>query len=170
MEVVGGIASIAGAVGILGLVGQSIDGILKIKKHFHGLHAAPRTASNFLSDLDSLKGTLVAIKELIEKVPEEWLVGDEAGNVNVLASQSEKCRDDIKLWEKDAAKLNTKSSKALDAFFKKLRVVADAGNFSEFHRKVASHQQGIQISLDILGRYVGLSGRFVQYRVQINTA
>jgi hypothetical protein len=32
MEVVGGIASVGGTFAILGLVGQSIDGILKLKK------------------------------------------------------------------------------------------------------------------------------------------
>jgi hypothetical protein len=152
MEVIGGIASVAGAVGILAIVGQSIDGILKLKKLFDGIHAAPKTVSNFMRELDSLQGILVAIKELIERIPKEWLMGDEAISVDVLASQVEKCRDDIKVWENDAAKLNVKSSRALDAFFQKLRVVGDASAFSEFHRKVASHQQGIQLSLDILGR------------------
>lgn len=156
MEVVGGIASVAGAVGILAIVGQSIDGILKLKRFFHEIQAAPKTVSNFLGDLESLQGTLVAIRGLIEKIPEEWLVDDKEITVDVLASQAEKCRDDIKVWENDAARLNVRSGKALEAFFKKLRVAGDASTFSEFHRKVASHQQGIQISLDVLGRSVFL--------------
>jgi hypothetical protein len=95
--------------------------------------------------LDSLNGTLVSIQELIEK---------DAISVDVLASQVEKCRADIKIWERDAVKLNTKSSRSVEVFFKKLRVAGEGSTFNEFHRKVTSHQQGIQLSLDIPGRYI----------------
>lgn len=154
MEVVGGIASVAGTVAILGLIGQSVDGILKLKKLVSLIRDADRAVEIFVTDLDSLSGTLASIRELIEKIPDEWLIGEDAISVDVLASQVEKCRDDIKVWEKDAAKLNTKSSRSIDTFFKKLRVASEGCSFNEFHRKVASHQQGIQISLDILGRYM----------------
>lgn len=156
MEVVGGIASIAGTVGILGLVGQSIDGILKLKKLVGMVRDANTAVKNFTSDLDSLNDTLLSIAELVGRIPDEWLTGEGAINVNILTSQVEKCREDIKLWEKDAAKLNTTSLTSIDAFLKRLRVASEGTAFNEFHRKVANHQQGIQISLDILGRYITL--------------
>ena len=135
MEVVSGIASVAGTVAILGLVGQSVDGVLKLKKIVGLIRDADRAVKNFVGDLDSLNGTLVSIKELIEKIPDEWLAGEDAVSVDVLASQMEKCRDDIKVWEKDAAKLNTNHRNPSTPFLRSFELLVKEARSTSFIEK-----------------------------------
>lgn len=149
MEVVAGVSSVAS---LLGIVGQSIDGILKLRRFVYRISTASKTLSGFLQDIDSLKRTLTAVSDLIRQTPEEWLADVEETNFISLVLQVDKCQDDIRQWVEDSAKLDPNSSRSVKAIFKKLRIAGDPGTFSEFHRKVANHQQGIQLSLGILGR------------------
>lgn len=62
MEVVAGVSSVAS---LLGIVGQSIDGILKLRRFVYRISTASKTLSGFLQDIDSLKRTLTAVSDLI---------------------------------------------------------------------------------------------------------
>lgn len=153
MEIVASVAGVAGVVGILGLVGQAVHGVLKLKEFMHGVSAASETVKSFLEAIDSLETTLTAISDLIEYVPEEWLVGTETQNTNRLALQIEKCRADIDEWVEEMPVHRASSSKGMKPLFKKILIASDDDVYSKFHQKVARHLQGMQMSLDVLGWY-----------------
>jgi len=149
MEAVG---AVAGVVSIVGIIGQSIDGILKLRKLVHGISNASETVRNFMEGLETLKHALMTVRELAATFREEQSLPDVPTHIETLRQQAEKCHDDIGRWIKHAEKLNTNSMRSTNVFFKKLHIASDANEFSEFHRKVASHQQGFQFTLGILGR------------------
>ncbi|KAL9064400.1 MAG: hypothetical protein Q9161_008912 [Pseudevernia consocians] len=151
MEIVAGVASVGGVVGILGLVGHTVHGILKLKEFVHGISTASKTVESFVEAIDSLESTLTAISDLLKRAPEEWLVGAEARNTNILTSQVKKCQDDIDEWIMEIPKHHTDSSKAIKSFLKKLHVASHESTYSKFHQKVARHLQGMQMSLGVLG-------------------
>ena len=154
MEVVAGVAGVAGVVGILGLVGEAIHGILKLKEFAHGVSTASETVKGFLEAIDSLESALAASSDLLERVPEEWLVGTEAQNTGRLTSQIKKCQADVDEWVKEVPVHQNSPSKATKFFFKKLRVASNKSTYNDFHQKVARHLQGMQMSLDLLAWYI----------------
>lgn len=156
MEVVAGIAGVAGVVEILSLVGQAVHGILKLKEFAHRVSTASETVKSFLTALDSLEGALTAISDLLKRAPEKWLVGTEPQNTKRLTSQVESCRADVDEWVNEMPTYNPNSSRAIYSYIKKLRIASHEGTYSEFHRKVARHLQGMQMTLDILGWYARL--------------
>ena len=153
MEIVAGVASVGGVVGILGLVGHTVHGILKLKEFVYGISTASKTVESFVEAIDSLESTLTAISDLLKRAPEEWLVGAEARNTNILTSQVKKCQNDIDEWITEIPIHHTDSSKAIKSFLKKLHVASHESTYSKFHQKVARHQQGMQMSLGVLGWY-----------------
>ena len=91
MEVVAGVSGVAGKIG---LVGQSISGILKLKKLVRGISAAPKTLKIFLEELDFLEHDLIAIKHVIREVPKDTFVGT-VNDLDTLGLLAENCRHDI---------------------------------------------------------------------------
>ena len=151
MEVVAGVASVAGVVGLLNAVGHAIRGILELKKFAYSVSTASKTVKCFLEATESLEGTLTAISEFLKRAPEKWLFGAEAQNINRLASQVQRCRADIGQWVKDVPIQNVNFSKSTKAFFRKLRVASDEHAYSKFHQNVSLHCQRMQMSLNLLG-------------------
>ena len=152
MEVVAGIASVTSIVGLLGVVGHAIQGILELKKFAHSVSTASKTVESFLGAIECLKGALTAISDFLKRAPEEWLLGAEAQNVNSLALQVNKCRADIVEWVKEVPVHDANFSKSKKSFFRKLRVASDEHVYSKFHQNVSLHFQGMQMSLNLLGR------------------
>ena len=66
MEALGAASSIAG---LLGLVGQSINGIIKLRGFVKNVKAAPKTISTFLRDVDSFQQSLSQTQNLLEQLP-----------------------------------------------------------------------------------------------------
>ena len=157
MEVVAGVASVAGVVGILDVVGHAVQGIVKLKGFIHDVSTASETVKSFLDAIENLERSLTAISDLLKRAPEEWLVGAEARNTSVLASQLEKCRADIDVLVKEVPIHNANSLTAPRSFFQKLLVASHETAYSKFHQKVQRHQLGMQLSLSVLGRYSHLS-------------
>ena len=157
MEVVAGVASVAGVVGILGVVGHTIQGILKIKEFVHDTSIASRTVKRFLDAVDNLERSLRAISDLIDRLPEEWLVGAEARNTGILASLVAKCRADIDALVKELPIHNADSLTTKKSIFKKILVATHETAYNKFHQNVERHLSGIQLILSVLGRYRNLS-------------
>ena len=148
MEVVAGVSSV---VAIVGLVERSISGIAKIQRLVRGMSSNPRTLADFLEELQSLEHDLIAIHGVLGKAPEDLSV-DTIVHVDALKSLAGKCLGDINRWAKEAAKMSPTSSGSVNAFFKKIRIASDPGAISDFHRKVESYRQRLQLSLDLFGR------------------
>lgn len=143
MEVLGATASVAG---LLSLVAQSIDGIVRLRGFVRDVKRAPATLGLFLENVDAFQGSLIQIQELLAQVPP-------AANLDLLALewQLEACFYDIKQWLHEAQKHDIPSVSGVRAFFKQLRVATNKDGFSEFHSQIARHQRGLQISLSVLG-------------------
>ena len=148
---------VSGVAGIVGLVGQSISGILKLKKLVRGISAAPETLKSFLEELDFLEHDLIAIQDVIREAPEDTSV-DTVNDLGTLALLAENCRHDIHGWAKEATKINPNSSGSVNSFFKRISIACDVGAMSEFHRKVAGHKQELSLNLDLFGRSAYLVG------------
>ena len=157
MEVVAGVASVAGVVGILGVVGHAIQGILELKEFIHDASTATRTVKRFLEAINNLERGLRAVSNLIERVPDEWLVGAEARTTGILALQVEECRADIDAMVKEIPIHSANSLTSKKSIFKKLLVASHETAYKSFHRNVERHLSGIQLSLSVLGRYRNLS-------------
>ena len=153
MEVVASIAGVAGVVEILSLVGQAVHGILKLKKFAHRASTASETVKSFLEAIDSLESALTAISDLLKRAPEEWLVVTEAQNTKRLASQVGRCRADIDEWLNELPIHDMKPSRSIYSYIRKLQVASHEDSYSDFHKKLARHLQGMQMTLDILGQY-----------------
>ena len=153
MEVVAGVASVAGVVGILNVVGHVVQGIVKLKGFVHDVSTASETVKSFLDAIENLERGLTAISDLLKRAPEEWLVGAEARNTGILASQIEKCRVDIDILVKEVPIHNANATTAPGSFLKKLLIASHETAYSKFHQKVQRHLQGMQLSLSVLGRY-----------------
>lgn len=66
MEALGAASSIAG---LLSLVGQSIDGILKLRGFVKDAKGASKTVATFLRDVDSFQQSLSQIQHLLQQLP-----------------------------------------------------------------------------------------------------
>jgi hypothetical protein len=156
MEALGAAASVAG---ILSLVGQSIDGIIKLRGFVKDVKNSPKTLGTFLHNVDSFHTSLSQIQQLLNQLPEEQPIATTQLDLQTLNWQLEACAGDIKQWLDLSRMLDLKSSSAIEAFFKKLRVAANKDGFSEFHNQIARHQRGLNISLSVLGPYVSKTHR-----------
>jgi hypothetical protein len=148
MEALGAASSVAG---ILSLVGQSIDGIIKLRGFVKDVKNASKTLDNFLRDVDSFQGSLSQIQQLLVQLPKEQSIVTAQLDLQSLNWQLKTCRDDIKEWLHLANSLDLGSSGRIETFFKKLRVAVNKDGFSEFHRQIGRHQRGLNISLSVLG-------------------
>ena len=151
MEVIG---CVFGVVGIALFVAQCLEGILKLRRLVRSLtHASFKTLEDFLERIESLEATLEAVHELTERLPSRWSEGSAGLAIESLVSQSRKCRDDIIGWVEEAEKMNPKYPCTTKMFRTKIRIAGNRDAISEFHRKVATHQQAFQSNLEILGRF-----------------
>lgn len=121
MEIVAGVASVGGVVD-MGVVGQAVPGILKLKKFLHDVSSASETVKSFLEAIGSLESVLTSVSDLLNRAPEEWLIGTEVRNTSKLAAQVGKCRADIEKWAKSMYIDVINSSKAAESFLRRLRV------------------------------------------------
>ena len=152
MEVIG---CVSGVVGIAALVGQCLEGILKLQKLVHSLsHASIKILEDFVERIESLEATLKAVHELTERLSTRRSEGSAGLAIESLVLQSKKCRDDIIGWVKDAEKMDPKYPSTVSRFRTKIRIARNIDAISEFQRKVTTHQQTFQSSLEILGRFV----------------
>ena len=138
--------------GILSLVGQSIDGIIKLRGFVKDVKNSQTTVNSFVRDVDSFEGSLWQIEKLIVQLPQEQPVVKEQIDLETLQWQLQGCQSDIKRWLDVANHLEPGSSRNAEAFFKKLRIAVNKDGFSEFHSQIARHQLGLNISLSILGQ------------------
>jgi hypothetical protein len=147
MEALGVAASIAG---ILSLVSQSIEGLIKIRRVVKCVKGATRTLNSFLDDVNTFEGSLAQVRGLLTQLPNDQpsLTADLDG----LRQQLESCSEDIDKWIQFAAQIDPKASKGLEAFLTQLRVVVNKDGFIEFHSRIAKHQRALGISLSIIGR------------------
>lgn len=150
-----GVTIAASFAGILTLVAQSIDGILKLKTFFNNFSTAQQRFGDLLEDINELHDAMKHIQQfvdLLEREPNERLEGTYTLNTAMLQAHLTSCATDIEAWVKVTEKMNPTTETGLRLFFRKFKVAADKTGFEQFRRKICSHQQHLGISLSLLGR------------------
>ena len=105
METLAAAASIAG---ILSLVGQSIEGVKKLKDFYSRLSSTSQTVNQFLYDINTLFQTLQNIESLLSK----WTPEKKDVNIISLSIQLEKCSKDTGVWLGTASRMRRATDKA----------------------------------------------------------
>ncbi len=153
MEAVGAAASVAG---ILGLVGQCLDGILKLRAFFESTKRAPKTIKGLMEELAALDSILEQVRTLVKGIQDRQRDLGPAPStlLDELRDHVRSCEQDACEWARVAKDLDPGSWTGLKAFFRKAKVAAGQNLFSEFRNKIADHQRKISVGLSVLGRLV----------------
>ena len=156
MDVVSAVSSVAG---ILSVVGQSIDGIIKLINFFSDVISASRTIECFLRDIKSLLLALNDVEDLLSQLYTSILSGHPQTNVTSLQIELEDCYKDVCQWLKIASNLRPSSSVGAKAWFKKFWISVKQDSVKDIQSEIGRHKQAIQLNLAIIGRYLCLTCR-----------
>ena len=153
MDAVSAAASVAG---LLGLVGQCLDGILKLREFFESAKRAPKTIKALMEELAALDSILEQVRTLLRSLQDRHgdLVPAPSILLDELCGHIRACERDAGEWARVAQDLDPGSWKGLKAFFRKAKVAAGQNLFSEFQNKIGDHQRKIPLGLSVLGRLV----------------
>ena len=142
-------AAAASVAGILALVGQTIDGLEKLKEFHARLTTASKTVDNFLQDIKSLLQALHGIEEILADWP------GEKANVHTasLRVQVEACSKDTFDWLKKAQELRVGTNKGGKAWFKKFWIATSKNKVKDIRLEISRHRNALNTSLALIGRY-----------------
>ena len=146
MEAVAAAASIAG---IVTVVGQSIDGLIKFSDFFSDLSSAPKTITQLLDDINSLIQVLRNIGDLLEQA--EARRPDQ--NFALLDVKLEDCAKDVQVWLATARVLRPASNSGGKAWLKKFRLAVNNTAIQTIREEIGKHNQTLCLSLAVFGRY-----------------
>ena len=146
------VAAVGSVLSIVGILGQSIQGILKLRKLVRGVSNTSRTWNYFTADLEDLEHALKTVLAFVEQIPEDRCKKDERKHLDTLIRQVERCRVDIDEWVAHSRDLDVSSTTSRTRFLRRIRIHENADDLVVFHRRIATHMQGFQFTLNILGR------------------
>lgn len=148
MEAVAAAASIAG---IITVVGQSIDGLIKFSDFFSDISSAPKTISRLLSDINSLIRTLEEIGNVLEQAQARR----RGRNLASLDIKLEDCARDVQLWLATARLLRPGGSDSGGkAWLRKFRLAVNNTAIQTIREEIGRHKQTLCLSLEVFGRYM----------------
>ena len=154
MDVLSAASSVTG---ILSIVGQSIDGIIKLINFFSDVTTACRTIECFLRDIKSLLLALNDVEGLLSQISMSALSGNCTTNVTSLQIELEDCHRDVCQWLKVASNLRPSSSVGAKAWFKKFWISVKQNSVKDIRSEIGRHKQAIQLNLAVIGRYLYLT-------------
>lgn len=143
-----GVAAAASIAGILALVGQTIDGLEKLKEFYAKLATASRTVDRFLQEINSLLRALNGIEEILAKLPD----GKADIHAASLRVQVEACSTDTFDWLKKAQELRPSTNKGGKAWFKSFWIVAGKDKVDDIRTELSRHRHALNTSLALIGR------------------
>ena len=150
MEVVAAVSSIAG---IVGLVGQSIDGVIKLRNFFVDVSSASKTVELLLQDLSYLLRVLYDVEKLLCMFSASDDPGESDSSVATLQVQLKDCCNDTFKWLRTAGDLRPDpDSKMRMKWSKRLWVGVNQKSVKSIRDEIGTHKQTIGVSLSILGR------------------
>ena len=145
MEAVAAVASIAG---IITLVGQSIDGLIRFREFFSDISSASKTVSRLLADVNSLIQILRNVGDVLHRV--EARRNDQ--NFASLDIKLEDCTKDVKIWLETAKALRPGSETGGRALMKKFRLAVKNEAVVKIREEIGRHRQALCLSLAVFGR------------------
>ena len=145
MEAVAAAASIAG---IITVVGQSIDGLIKFSDFFSDIASAPKTINRLLSDINDL----IQVLEHIRNVLEQARARRRHQNLALLDIKLEDCAKDVQVWLATARLLRPGSDSGGRALLRKFRLAVNSTAIQTIREEIARHKQTLSLSLAVFGR------------------
>ncbi|TPX06762.1 uncharacterized protein E0L32_002258 [Thyridium curvatum] len=144
----------AGFTGILGFVGQSLNGLVKLREFFVQVKRAPKKVADLLQDIEELHATLNDVRQLAGLFSDDDIpsAGAKRPDISSLLANVRSCTEDIVEWAQVAEDLDPGSLTGLRSFFRRAKVAAEKTLFEEFGKRITNHQHKIGLSLSILGR------------------
>lgn len=147
MEAVAAAASIAG---IITVVGQSIDGLIKFSDFFSDISSASKTISRLLKDINSLIQVLENIGNVLEQARERR--SDQ--NFASLDVKLEDCAKDVQIWLATARLLHPGSESGGRAWLRKFRLAVNNTAIQNIRDEIGKHNHTLCLSLAVFGRYI----------------
>ena len=150
MEAVAAAASIAG---IITLVFQSIDGLVKFKELFDDAASASKTIDRLLDDINGLIQLLEDVQNVAEKL--EAKKGEQQ-NFASLDLKLADCSKDIHVWLSTARILRPSAEHGGRAWWKKIRLAVNKDAIQTIRNEIGRHRQLISLSLSVFGRNIDI--------------
>lgn len=149
MEAVAAVASVAG---IICLVGQTLDHIIKLRGFYQECSEASGSVSRFLKALNGLIQIHEDVRDLMRKLENTAGAG---ANDNILASlqiQIHDCGKDVGLWLEKASACQPMAGSGTRATFRKFQVALEKRKIVDINQEIANHRDNISIKLSVIGR------------------
>ena len=150
MEAVAAAASIAG---IITLVFQSIDGLVKFKELFDDAASASKTIGRLLDDINGLIQLLEDVQNVAEKF--EAKKGEQQ-NFASLDLKLADCSKDVHVWLSTARILRPSAEHGGKAWWKKIRLAVNKDAIQTIRNEIGRHRQLISLSLSVFGRNIDI--------------
>ena len=147
MEAIAAASSVAG---ILSLLGQSIEGVSKLRGFLLNVSRASRHVSLFLYDINCLLEALHAAKQLVDKLPGDF----KDSQIAALQIQLDFCSTDVHRLLESASSLRPASEVGAKAWLKKFWNAINKDVLRNAREDLERHRKAIELSLTVLGRYV----------------
>jgi len=149
-EIVGVIAAFTG---VISFVGQSIDGIVKLRQFFRDAHSSPKRIRLLLHDFSDLLASLEKVRGLLKKLQivasNDPTVLEEI-EMGAVDQEIRKCKKDIETWVQVAEHHDLKSSTGIHGFFNRLRIAASQDEIAEFRDRITIHISKMSVNISIL--------------------
>ncbi|KAF6223268.1 hypothetical protein HO133_000110 [Letharia lupina] len=149
MEAVAAAASIAG---IITVVGQSIDGLIKFSEFFSDISSASKTISRLLNDINSLIQVLENIGDVLERAQARR----RGQNFASLDIKLEDCAKDVQIWLATARLLRPGSDSGGKAWLRKFRLAVNNTAIQTIREEIGRHRQTLCLSLAVFGRTIDI--------------
>ena len=146
MEAVAAAASIAG---IITVVGQSIDGLIKFGDFFSDISSAHKAISRLLNDINEL----IRVLEDISQVLEQARARRRHQNLALLDIKLADCAKDVQIWLATARLLRPGSDSGGRALLRKFKIAVNNTAIQTIRDEIAKHKQTLSLSLAVFGRY-----------------
>lgn len=147
MEAIAAAASIAG---IITVVGQSIDGLIRFSHFFSDVSSASKTITRLLNDINSLIRVLEDIRDVLEQARAR----QREQNLAALDIKLEDCAKDVQVWLATARLLRPGSDSGGKAWLRKFRLAVNSTAIQTIREEIGRHKQTLSLSLAVFGRYI----------------
>lgn len=163
MEAVAAAASIAG---IITVVGQSIDGLIKFSDFFSDISSASKTISRLLKDINSLIQVLEDISDVLERARARKHRQDLAS----LDIKLGDCAKDVQIWLATARLLRPGSDSGGKAWLRKFRLAVNNTAIQTIRDEIGRHHQTLSLSLAVFGRTIDIDTSNQVHQIALSTS
>jgi hypothetical protein len=153
MEAVAAVSSVAG---IVSLAGQSLNGLRRLYDFVQDCKNASRTVTRFLDELSSLRQIIEEVDALVLQIKEPF-EDFRRDILDSLTTQLEGCANDLHRWLEGAQKNNISTRSNCKNFFESILIAIRSNDVKDIFKQIASHRQGISLSLSAAGRCVKIA-------------